>query len=209
VDVLDAVRNAVLVIIRGSSCVASIETAVEIANGGINAIEVSLTSKDALQAIHQIRSTLPDHVTVGAGTILDADDARRARDAGAEFLVTPGLPDDLHSIVSTGLRTIVGAFSPTEVRVASQGGASAVKLFPASSGGIRHLSALREPFPTTRFVPVGGVRAEQVREYLAAGAYGVGLGRGLVGDAADGGSLPALRLRVARVAAILEEEHAR
>lgn len=207
-DILDAVRNRVLAIIRGSSCIAAVEAATEIANGGINAIEVSLTSNDALRAIRQIRSTLPAHVTVGAGTILDADDARRARDAGAEFLVTPGLPDDLHSIVSTGLTTIVGAFSPTEVRVASKGGASAVKLFPASTGGVQHLSALREPFPMTHFVPVGGVRVDQVREYLAAGAYGVGLGRGLIGDAADGGSLHALRSRVARVAAILEEERA-
>lgn len=101
---------------------------------------------------------------------------------------------------------LIGAVTPSEVIVATERGALGVKLFPASLGGPGYLKALRDPFPTVPFVPVGGIDAARALAYLAAGAVAVGVGSPLVGDAAAGGDLTALRERVAEWRTALTEE---
>jgi len=98
-------------------------------------------------------------------------------------------------VVRRGLPVIGGALTPTEVAASLDAGVAAVKLFPASLGGVSYLRALRDPFPDVPFVPVGEVDASAAQAYLAAGAVAVGVGSPLVGDAASGGSLDALRAR--------------
>ncbi|MFD5088020.1 bifunctional 4-hydroxy-2-oxoglutarate aldolase/2-dehydro-3-deoxy-phosphogluconate aldolase [Kitasatospora sp. NPDC058406] len=185
-----------LVIVRGTDRGAALRTVLTLAEEGLTASEVSLTTTDALWVIEQARRELGPDADLGAGTVLTADDAARATDAGAGFLVTPGLVTDLphgpgHPPV------LMGALTPGEIMAATRHGALAVKLFPASHGGPAYLAALRTPFPDTPIIPVGGIDAATALAHLTAGATAVGVGSPLIGDAADGGDQHALRARAA------------
>jgi 2-dehydro-3-deoxyphosphogluconate aldolase / (4S)-4-hydroxy-2-oxoglutarate aldolase len=206
-NLLDALRSRrLLAIIRGTDPGAAVRSALTLAEEGVSLIEVSLTTADAFGVISRARAELGADVDVGAGTVVTAEDASRARNAGAGFVVTPAIVPGLQAAAERGLPLLCGALSPTEVVTAVQHGAVAVKLFPASLGGARYLRALRDPFPTVPFVPVGGVDADAAREYLAAGAVAVGVGSPLLGDAASGGSLSDLRVRTRRFLAIAAGE---
>lgn len=189
-------ERRLLAIVRGGRAEAVLETVLALAGEGVGLIEVSLTSERALDAVSRARTALGPETVIGAGTVITAQDARDARAAGAEFLVTPGLGDGARQARHVGLPAIVGALTPSEVIAAQAVGAEAVKLFPASAaGGPDYLRALRAPFPATPFVPVGGVDAESGRRYLRLGATAIGVGSPLIGDAADGGDIAALRER--------------
>jgi 2-dehydro-3-deoxyphosphogluconate aldolase/(4S)-4-hydroxy-2-oxoglutarate aldolase len=162
---------------------------------GVSLVEVSLTTPGAFEVISGARAELGDDASVGAGTVITAQDADRAASAGADFVVTPAIVPGLRTAAERGLPLLAGALTPTEIVAAAGQGAAAVKLFPASLGGARYLRALLDPFPTVQLVPVGGVDADAAREYLAAGAVAVGVGSPLIGDAASGGSLSELRDR--------------
>ncbi|MGW7580841.1 bifunctional 4-hydroxy-2-oxoglutarate aldolase/2-dehydro-3-deoxy-phosphogluconate aldolase [Kitasatospora sp. NPDC054768] len=195
-----------LAIVRGTDRDAALRTVLVLAEEGITAAEVSLTTPDALWVIEQARRELGPHATLGAGTVLTAADAARAADAGASFLVTPGLGDDLRRHPVPELPLLIGALTPSEVIAANEYGALAVKLFPATLGGPGYLKALRAPFPGVPFVPVGGIDAASALAYLAVGAVAVGVGSPLIGDAAGGGDLNALRARAADWRTALTEE---
>ena len=185
-----------LAIVRGRRSECALDAVLTLAREGISLIEVSLTSDKALDVITRAREELDAEAVIGAGTVITAGDARDAHAAGAEFIVTPGLGAGVTEARGRGLPTIVGALTPSEVIAAQVAGASAVKLFPASAtGGPEYLRALRAPFPSVPFVPVGGVDAQSARRYLELGAVAVGVGSPLVGDAADGGDIDALRNR--------------
>ncbi|MFJ4978260.1 bifunctional 4-hydroxy-2-oxoglutarate aldolase/2-dehydro-3-deoxy-phosphogluconate aldolase [Streptomyces coeruleorubidus] len=186
-----------LAIVRGKDPAAALRTVRTLAEEGITAVEVSLTTADALSVIRQARTELGPGALLGAGTVRSAADAERAVDAGASYLVTPALVDGLEPF---GTPVLMGAL----IELALARGADAIKLFPGSLGGPGYLRALRDPFPEVPFVPVGGVDAQAARDYLDRGALAVGVGSPLVGDAADGGDLDQLRARAAvfrRVAA--------
>ncbi|WP_129311184.1 bifunctional 4-hydroxy-2-oxoglutarate aldolase/2-dehydro-3-deoxy-phosphogluconate aldolase [Streptomyces sp. L2] len=191
-------RERLLAIVRGTDAQAALDTVLTLFRSGVEIIEVSLTSTDALSVIEKARTELGPGALLGAGTLLTAGDAHAAASAGACFGVTPGVGDAVSACRALGLPVLAGAVTPTEVIAALGEGATAVKLFPASIGGPAYLRALRDPFPEVAFVPVGGVDAEAARAHLAAGALAVGVGGPLVGDAARGGSLDALAGRAAR-----------
>jgi 2-dehydro-3-deoxyphosphogluconate aldolase / (4S)-4-hydroxy-2-oxoglutarate aldolase len=198
-NLLEALRSRrLLAIIRGPDADAAVRSVLALADEGISLIEVSLTMPDAPSVISRARGELGADVQLGAGTVVTPEDARRARDAGAAFAVTPAIVPGLRAATELGLPVLCGALSPTEIVAAVEQGAAAVKLFPASLGGARYLRALRDPFPSVPFVPVGGVDADAAHEYLAAGATAVGVGSPLLGDAASGGSLSELRARARR-----------
>ena len=188
----DLASHRLLAIIRGSDPDACVRTAETLIEHGVELLEVSLTGRDAFAVLERLAGA---GRRVGAGTVLTADDARRARDAGAAFAVTPALGEGVTASVDLGLPVLAGALTPTEVHAAVTAGAAAVKLFPASTFGPGYLAALRAPFPDVPFVPVGGIGADDVPRYLAAGALAVGVGGPLVGDAPDGGDLTALARR--------------
>ncbi|MBO0823354.1 MAG: bifunctional 4-hydroxy-2-oxoglutarate aldolase/2-dehydro-3-deoxy-phosphogluconate aldolase [Actinobacteria bacterium] len=201
---LDELRlRRLLAIVRGTDPAAALRTVAALAEEGARLVEVSLTTPQALDVISKARAELGAAAMVGAGTVITADDAAAAADAGAEFMVTPGIAPGLRAARERGLPLLAGALTPTEVVRATLEGAEAVKLFPASLGspaagprpGVRYLRSLLDPFPGTAFVPVGGIDADAAREYLAAGAVAVGVGSPLIGDAASGGSLDDLRRR--------------
>lgn len=190
-------QERVLAIVRGTDPDAAITAAVALMECGVRMVEISLVSANALLVISEVVKAAPSGCLVGAGTVLTRQDVAAATNAGASFLVTPALADSVAESVVLDVPVLAGALTPSEIVRAVELGAAAVKLFPASVGGSAYLRALRAPFPSVPFVPVGGVDASGARDFLAAGAVAVGIGGPLIGDAASGGSLSALKARAA------------
>ena len=190
-------QERLLVIIRSRDAEAAVAASLVLLGCGVRLLEVSMVSADALAVIAEVARLAPDGAVIGAGTVLTRDDVARAAGAGARFMVTPALTESVAESVAAGFPVLAGGFTPTEALDAMELGATAVKLFPATVGGPSYLRALREPLPDVPFVPVGGVDVALAGEYLAAGAVAVGVGGSLLGDAARGGDLDALRARAA------------
>lgn len=185
----------VMAIIRGTDTQAAISAGRALLDEGLQFVEIALTTPGALQAIEAVRAGAPEGAWVGAGTVLTESDVEAVQAAGAQFIVTPAVTPSIAAAAARGLPVAAGALTPTEAHTAIGLGASVVKLFPASVGGPAYLKAVRDPFPDIPFVAVGGVGLQEMEDYLAVGAIGVGVGSPLVGDAASGGSLDALRER--------------
>ena len=152
-----------------------------LAAGGIRAMEITLNTPNALASITTIRRELSPALRVGAGTILSADDARKAFEAGAEFLVTPTLQIDTISYCGRqSLPLACGCLTPTEALAAHQAGADFIKLFPADTLGPSYIRALLAPLPFLQIIPTGGVSLANLAEYIKAGSVGVALGGNLV-----------------------------
>ena len=196
-------EHRLLAVVRADDPDAALDSILVLAEAGITLIEVSLTSKDAVAVLVRARAELGPEAPLGAGTVLTEADVVQVEQAGASFVVMPGLAPALAESVRLGLPALVGALTPTEVITASVAGAAAVKLFPASPGGPAYLRTLREPFPEVPFVPFGGVDVDTARDYLAAGALAVGVGSALLGDALHGGDLGRLRQRAENFRAVL------
>lgn len=200
-------RSRVIAVLRASDATRFGALAAVLAEAGIHCIEFTLSSEGALEALAAFAADLPPGVELGAGTVLDADMAQAAVDAGASYLLAPAVcPDVVARGVALGVPVIPGAFTPSEILGAWRSGASAVKLFPASAGGPDYLRAVAAPLPGIPLVPSGGISVEAAPEYLAAGALAVGLGGPLIGDGRD---LGALRDRVQRLLAGIAEHLAR
>ncbi|MCL7380546.1 bifunctional 4-hydroxy-2-oxoglutarate aldolase/2-dehydro-3-deoxy-phosphogluconate aldolase [Streptomyces sp. 35G-GA-8] len=188
--------HRIVAIVRGDDADAALRTVLTLAEENIPLIEVSLSGKDALGVIRRARAALGPTAPLGAGTVLTAPDARAAHEAGADFVVTPAVCEGITEAKRLELPVLAGVMTPTDIVAAQRLGADAFKIFPAAqAGGPAYLRALRGPFPAMPFVPVGGVDAAAAREYLAHGAIAVGVGSPLIGDAADGGGVDALRSR--------------
>ena len=142
--------------------------------GGFRICEFTLTIPDALEHIRSISEQFPD-VVVGAGTVLTADDAHAAVEAGANFLVSPVVDIDvIETATALGVASMPGCSSPTEMLTAHEAGAPLVKLFPAPAGGVAWLKAVLGPLPFLKIVPTSGVDLHNAAEFLAAGAYAIG-----------------------------------
>ena len=175
---LQKLRDArVTAVLRADSAEQAVGASVALAEAGVRAVELTFTTPGAAGALLEARERLPAEVVLGAGTIRTARDLQAAVDAGAEFLVTPHLDRELlGEMLATGLLSLPGIFTPTEVGQALAAGAQVVKLFPASTGGLRHYRALLGPFPELQVIPTGGIDAAAAGEWLAAGTVAVGAG---------------------------------
>jgi 2-dehydro-3-deoxyphosphogluconate aldolase/(4S)-4-hydroxy-2-oxoglutarate aldolase len=152
-----------------------------LAEAGVKALEVTMNSPRAFVSIERLARRLATRVAVGVGTVRSPEDVRRAADAGATFVVSPEC--DRAVIAATresGLVSLPGCFSPTEIAQAIAAGADAVKLFPAGSLGTAFIHAMRGPSPELRMVPTGGVSLDNAAGWLAAGAWALGVGGELV-----------------------------
>jgi 2-dehydro-3-deoxyphosphogluconate aldolase/(4S)-4-hydroxy-2-oxoglutarate aldolase len=171
-----------------------------LADAGIRALEFPLTTPGALDVLGELRRRRPD-LLVGAGTVITPADAAAAAHAGAQFLVAPCTrPDTLAAAAGLDVPMVPGAFTATEVSMALEHGAEVIKLFPASLGP-SYLRALRDPLPQARLVPTGGVGIDAIADFLRAGAFAVGLGSPLLGDAWETGDFDALAERAGRAVA--------
>ena len=173
-------------VVRAPSPELAMRAAEAVLAGGISIFEITMTVPNATAAIRSLVDRLGDRAIVGAGTVLDAAAAHACIEAGAAFIVSPGL--DLPTIAAAherGVPIMPGALTPTEVITAWKAGADMVKIFPASAvGGPKYLKALRGPLPDVKLLPTGGVNAQTAGEYIAAGAAALGVGSELVDTAA-------------------------
>lgn len=145
----------------------AVPTALALAAGGLPAAEVTLRTPAALESIRRIAYRAPE-VLVGAGTVLTLEQARAARDAGAQFLVAPGLvPPVVSWALEQGIPVLPGVMTPSEITAALSLGLNLLKFFPAEPlGGVRTIEAMSDPFPWLRFIPTGGIRPENIAVYL-------------------------------------------
>jgi 2-dehydro-3-deoxyphosphogluconate aldolase/(4S)-4-hydroxy-2-oxoglutarate aldolase len=196
VTILDGQSVLAIVRFRAPCDLATVFEAIR--RGGIGLVEVTADTPGALEAV---RASAIAGTPVGAGTIRSVGQARAFGEAGAAFLVSPGVaPVVVRTAVELGVPAVPGALSPTEISTAMDEGATAIKLFPARLGGPEYLRALRAPFADVPFVPTGGIEIGDVRSWLDAGAASVGLGSALVGSDPPpaGVGLEALTDRAAR-----------
>jgi 2-dehydro-3-deoxyphosphogluconate aldolase/(4S)-4-hydroxy-2-oxoglutarate aldolase len=168
-------------VLRAESVEEAVGLASVIAAGGVTVLEITMTVSGAIDVIRQLKKELP-HVMIGAGTVLDAETARTCILEGAEFIVSPAL--NLRTIELCqrySVPVLPGALTPTEILTAWQAGADIVKVFPAGAmGGANYVRSLKAPFPQIEMIPTGGVSLKTALEFLAAGAYGLGVGADLV-----------------------------
>jgi 2-dehydro-3-deoxyphosphogluconate aldolase/(4S)-4-hydroxy-2-oxoglutarate aldolase len=169
-------------IVRVTSADSAIKAIEAIYSGGIRAAEITMTTPGALQALEKVAARFGDKLVLGAGTVLDAETARAAMLAGAEFFVSPNLKLATIEMAKRYSKVVMpGALTPTEVLTAWEAGADIVKVFPCGNvGGPRYIKALKAPLPQVEMIPTGGVNLETAGEFLKAGACAVAVGSELV-----------------------------
>jgi len=149
--------------------------------GGVMAVEITMTTPNALAAIREAREKVGARALIGVGTVLDAATCRAALEAGAEFVVTPVCrPEFVPLAHAAGRPVMLGAYTPTEAQTAHEAGSDFVKIFPADTLGPGYIKALRAPLPHLRIVPTGGVDVANVADFLRAGCAALGVGSSLV-----------------------------
>ncbi|MFE7169359.1 bifunctional 4-hydroxy-2-oxoglutarate aldolase/2-dehydro-3-deoxy-phosphogluconate aldolase [Streptomyces sp. NPDC057616] len=192
-----AIRDTRLVaILRGSSTDRLVAAAGLLVEEGVRVLEFPLTGPGAPDALRRTVEAAGGSVVAGAGTVRTVDDARRALEAGAHFLVAPSLSVPVIEYARAHDTAVLpGAFTPTEIATALEAGAGLVKLFPAASHRPEFLRRLRVPLPEAGVVPTGGVGLDDAAAWLAAGAVAVGIGSPLTGDTLETGDLARLRVR--------------
>lgn len=206
------VEIGVVPVVRASSPAEALLAAHAVCDGGIPIVEITMTVPGAVDVIRELRKSVPSGVLVGAGTVLDAETARRCLDAGAEFLVSPGLNvPTVEFAVREGKLIMAGALTPTEVITAWSAGADFVKVFPCGHvGGAKYIKALKGPLPQIPLVPTGGVNLNTAADFIEAGSAALGVGGELVQSDALKSGKPELIVEIARkFLAIVKEARAR
>lgn len=176
----------VVPVVRASSVTEATRAVEAICAGGIPLVEITMTVPNAVTVIREVAQQYGNRVLIGAGTVTSADQAESCVRAGAEFLVSPGLAVPVLSVARVSEKlAIPGALTPTELMNAQEQGARLVKIFPCGNvGGAKYLRALKGPFPNASLIPTGGVNAANAAEFIAAGAFALGVGADLVDAAA-------------------------
>jgi len=154
-------------------------------DGGIRAIEFTLTNMDAVPTIAEMRKLVDDSVAIGAGSVITAEQVWAVADAGAQFVVSPVWKREVNTAChEVDLPFMPGAFTPTEILQAWEWGASVVKVFPANHLGKRYIKDVLAPLPHLRLMPTGGVNIDNLREFLENGAFALGVGSSLINNEA-------------------------
>jgi 2-dehydro-3-deoxyphosphogluconate aldolase/(4S)-4-hydroxy-2-oxoglutarate aldolase len=186
-DVIRKVGEIGIIPVVRAASVEEANRAVEaICAGGIPVVEITMTVPNAISVIRELAQRYGGDVLIGAGTVTNAEQAESCVRAGAQFLVSPGLSISVLSVARVNNRlAIPGALTPTELMNAQEHGARLVKIFPCGNvGGVKYLKSLKAPFPHAQLIPTGGVNAANAAEFMAAGAYALGVGADLVDAAA-------------------------
>jgi 2-dehydro-3-deoxyphosphogluconate aldolase/(4S)-4-hydroxy-2-oxoglutarate aldolase len=173
--------SGIVAVVRSPDSLQLVEVVRALADGGVTVAEITMTVPGALEVLRQVRQALGERVLLGAGTILDAETARAALLAGAEYLVAPTVNLDVIRLAQRYSKLVMpGAYTPTEILTAWEAGADIVKVFPAEVLGPAFFKAMRGPLPQIRLMPTGGVDLTTAADFLRAGACCLGLGSQLV-----------------------------
>jgi len=178
----------------------------------VTVLEITMTVPGAVEVIRQLKKSALENVLIGAGTVLDAETARRCIDAGAEFLVSPGLNiATVEFAAREGKLMLAGALTPTEVMMAWNAGADFVKIFPCGNvGGAKYIKALKGPFPQIPLVPTGGVNLSTAGEFIEAGAAALGVGGELVqSEALKSGKAEVIAENARRFLSVVQQARSR
>jgi 2-dehydro-3-deoxyphosphogluconate aldolase/(4S)-4-hydroxy-2-oxoglutarate aldolase len=180
------IEIGIVPVVRASSPHQARAAAEAVCAGGIPIAEVTMTVPGAIEVIAELVKSMGTEILVGAGTVLDAETARRCLDAGAEFLVSPGFDLATVKLANSDRKVMMaGALTPTEVINAWKAGADFVKIFPCGNlGGPKYIKALKGPLPQVPMVPTGGVNLDTAADFIRAGAVALGIGGELVSAAA-------------------------
>lgn len=164
-------------VIRGPSPELTVKMVAALIEGGVLGIEITYSTPNAAEVVRTLDRQFGEKIVLGMGTLTEPAQVDEARGAGARYLVSPACEPVLgQAMVASGLPVMIGALTPTEVLQAYKLGADVVKIFPGSLGGPAYLKALKGPFPFIPMMPTGGVSAENVGDWFAAGVFGVGAG---------------------------------
>jgi len=198
------IRDAgIIAIMRATTSDQLLRAADAIREGGLGVIEVTLTTPGALGVIEEAAAKHDEGVLFGAGTVLDAQSARDAILAGAQFIVAPTCNQPLIEMCRRySIPVMPGAYTPTEILTAWELGADMVKVFPAGVGGPSFIKAVKAPLPQVELVPVGGVNLDTAAAFIKAGSTAVGVGSALINQALlQAGDFEALTERARRFVA--------
>ena len=172
----------IIPVIRASTAEKALVAVDALRNGGIPVVEVTLTVPGAERVIETLRKQFEGVLLVGAGTVLNPESAKRCLDAGAQFIVAPGLNAATVALVnSQEILMIAGGLTPTEILIAWECGSDLVKVFPCNAvGGASYIKSLKGPFPQIPFIPTGGVNLQTAADFIRAGSEALGVGSELV-----------------------------
>ncbi len=196
-----------LAVIRGPSAELTVKMVQALVAGGVTGIEVTYSTPNAPWVVAELARQYGDQILLGMGTLTRPAQAKEAREAGANFLVSPICePSLVAGMVASGLAVMAGALTPTEVFQAYSSGADVVKIFPGSLGGPAYMKALRGPFPNIPMMPTGGVKADNLKDWFKAGAVAVGAGSELCPkDLALAGKFDEISQRASEFAAAVRQ----
>ena len=177
-EILEKVQElGLLAVIRGPSPELTVKMVEALVAGGVLGIEITYTTPNAEEVVRTLANQFGSRIVLGMGTLTKVEQVQSAKDAGANFLVSPICETNLvNSMVDSELLTMAGALSPTEVFQAYSLGVDVIKIFPGSLGGPAYIKALKGPFPYIPMMPTGGVSAGNVAEWFATGVVAVGAG---------------------------------
>ena len=181
-QILDAVLDSgAVAVVRMADSSRLVRLADALAEGGVTAIEITMTTPNALAVIGEVSRELGGAVTVGVGSVLDAETARRAVDAGARYVVSPVFKTEIiDASHRLGVPAMTGCFTPTEILAATEAGADVVKVFPADVLGMAFFRGVLAPMPHLKLMPTGGVSLTNAGDWVRAGAVAVGVGSALL-----------------------------
>lgn len=173
-------KHKIVSIVRGAKPDDALKIAEALYTGGVIVMEVTMNSPDALIVIKKLAETMKNKMHIGAGTVLDAEAAKKAIDAGAEFIISPCYDTEIIKTTREyGAVSIPGAYTPTEIVNAWNSGGDIIKVFPASSN-VNYIKEIRAPLPHIPLMPTGGITLENITEFQKAGAVAFGIGTALV-----------------------------
>jgi 2-dehydro-3-deoxyphosphogluconate aldolase/(4S)-4-hydroxy-2-oxoglutarate aldolase len=182
-DVIRRIEEVgIIPVVRAASVQEATRAVEAISAGGIPVVEITMTVPNAVSVIREVAQQHGGKVLIGAGTVTTPEQAESCLRAGAEFLVSPGLSASVLAVAHASEKlAIPGALTPTELMNAHEQGARLVKIFPCGNvGGPQYLKSLKAPFPSALLIPTGGVNTSNAADFIAAGAFALGVGADLV-----------------------------
>jgi 2-dehydro-3-deoxyphosphogluconate aldolase / (4S)-4-hydroxy-2-oxoglutarate aldolase len=205
------VEIGIVPVIRAASAKQAMQAVEAVCAGGVPIVEITMTVPGAIELLTTLARTSASEILLGAGTVLDAENARRCVDAGAQFIVSPGFDLETIKFANRSDKVIMaGALTPTEVITAWKAGSDFIKIFPCGSvGGAKYIKALKGPLPQIPMVPTGGVNLKTAAELIEAGAAALGIGGELISASAlQSGDTSGISENARRYVAVVREARA-